>query len=362
MIPIARPAVGEEEARAVREVLESGMLVQGPRVEAFEGAFAAIVGTKHAVATSSGTAALHVALMALPMKPGEEVIMPAATFMACASMALAVGARPAFGDMEEDLYTLDPRSVKTLGGPRTRVVMPVHLYGQMATMAPILEIAEGRDWTVVEDACQAHGAHYGGRAAGSLGRMGCFSFYPTKNMTTMEGGMVVTDDADLAQRCRLLRDQGQVKKYHHSILGYNYRMTEAAAAIGLVQLRKLPSFLQARKRNAKVLGGILEDRKGLVAPRVGKDRDHSYYQYVVRVEEHPWGRDGIVDHLNGAGVGARASYPMPLYHQELLKGLKLGGPCPRTEEMLPNLFELPVHPLVTAEDLDYIGEVFEAIP
>ncbi len=362
LIPIARPALGEEEFRAVREVLESGTLVQGPKVDAFERAFASFVSSRHAVATSSGSAALHVALMSLDLGPGDEVVMPAATFMACASMTLAAGGMPTFGDVEEGTYTLDPVAVQAVGGPKTRVVMPVHLYGQPADMGAILRISKERDWAVVEDACQAHGARYGDRPVGSLGRLGCFSFYPTKNMTTMEGGMVVTDDEELAQRCRLLRDHGQVRKYHHTSLGYNYRMTEVAAAIGLVQLKRLPGFLQARRRNARALDGMISGRKGLVPPVVGKERDHSYYQYVVRVSGHPWGRDKMVEYLNEKGVGARPSYPMPLYQQEFLSKKGITGRCPRTEAYLPNLLELPVHPLVGREDLEYMEKVIEGIP
>lgn len=361
MIPPARPALGEEEYRAVREVLESGMLAQGPRVEAFETAFARYVGRRHAIATSSGTAALHIALLALGQGPGDEIVMPPMTFMACASMTLAVGGRPSFADVENRLFTLDPRAAAKAVTPATRALMPVHLYGQTATMDPLKELAAERDLWVIEDACQAHGALYKGRQAGGFGDVSCFSFYSTKNMVTGEGGMVLTDDDEVAEACRLLRDHGQVTKYHHSMVGYNYRMTEMAAAIGFEQLKKLPGFLRRRRHNADRLRGAVEGVKGLLPPTEGADRTHSYYQFIVQVLGHPLGRDGIVARLNEEGIGARPSYPMPLYQQEALVKAGIKGRCPVAEASLPSLFELPVHPLVTDEDLERIGGVLGAL-
>ena len=237
MIPIARPILGEDELAAVREVLASGMLAQGPNVEAFEKAFARDLGRKHAIAVTNGTAALHVALLAHGIGPGREVVIPPLTFFATASTVLFCGARPVFVDIDRASYNMDPTKVVGAMTRKTAAILPVHLYGQTAEMDPILEAAAERGIPVIEDAAQAAGAEYHGKRAGKLGATACFSFYPTKNMTTGEGGMIVTDDDDVAAKSRLLRSHGEASKYQHVALGYNYRMTEIAAAIGLVQPR-----------------------------------------------------------------------------------------------------------------------------
>src|SRR5512136_490826 len=253
MIPIAKPLLGAEELAAVKEVLESGRLVQGPKVEAFEKAFASYLGRKHAIAVATGTAALQVALLAHGIGRGQEVIVPPLTFFASASTVLQAGAKPVFADVDRSSYNLDPAQLPAAITRRTAAVMPVHLYGQTVDMAPVLEAAKDHDVLVIEDACQAHGAEYHGKKAGNLGDSACFSFYATKNMTTGEGGMVVTDRDDVAEKARLLRDHGQTSKYVHASLGYNLRMTEMAAAIGLVQLHKLECWVRKRRENAKAL-------------------------------------------------------------------------------------------------------------
>ena len=362
MIPIAKPLLGAEELAAVKEVLESGRLVQGPKVEAFEKAFAAYVGRKHAVAVASGTAALHVALLAHGVGKGAEVVIPPLTFFATASTVLSAGAKPAFSDVERVSYNLDPQKLPAMITRKTAAVVPVHLYGQTADMDPILEVARDRDAVVIEDACQAHGAEYHGKKAGRLGDSACFSFYATKNMTTGEGGMVVTDRDDVADRARLLRDHGQAAKYDHVLLGFNLRMTEIAAAIGLVQLRKLEGWVRQRRENAKVLTKGLEGIEGLVPPAEGNWMVHSYYQYIVRAEPpFPRTRDEIVSALVEDGVGSRPSYPMPLYKQTALKDLRLRGRCPVAEEVVPRLFELPVHPAVGPKDLETVVEAVQRL-
>ncbi len=359
MIPIAKPLLGKEELAAIQEVLESGRLVQGPRVEAFEKAFAAYLGRKHAVAVATGTAALQVAILAHEIGKGQEVIVPPLTFFASASTVLQAGAKPVFADVQRASYNLDPAQLPAAISKRTAAIMPVHLYGQTVDMAPVLETAKENDVLVIEDACQAHGAEYHGKKAGNLGDSACFSFYATKNMTTGEGGMVVTDRDDVAEKARLLRDHGQTSKYQHARLGYNLRMTEIAAAIGLVQLKKLEGWVRQRREHARTLTKGLSGIEGLVPPSEGNWMVHAYYQYIVRAEPpFPLSRDEIVQALNDEGVGSRPSYPMPLYKQKALVDLRVRGKCPVAEEVVPRLFELPVHPGVSADDL---GKVVAAV-
>jgi len=365
VIPIARPSIGLEERQAVLAVLDSGQLAQGPRIAEFEKRFAEYIGRRHAVAVSNGTAALHLSLLAHRVGRGDEVVIPAVTFFACAATALLCGGKPTFTDIDPSGYTMDPNSAKKAVTKKTRVLMPVHLFGQTAEMDPLRELAEERDLVVLEDACQAAGAEYHGRKAGNLGDTGCFSFYPTKNMTTGEGGMVVTDDSAIADRVRLLRDHGQTAKYEHAIVGYNYRMTEVAAAVGLVQLTKLDSFVRRRRENASQLTRALKGIDGLTSPSEGNWMFHSYYQYVVRVERSfPMARDALVQALHDRGIGARASYPVPVYRQKALAKVRPKPRCRTAEDVLPRLLELPVHPLVSAADVAHeceaLGEISKA--
>ena len=362
MIPIARPNLGEEELAAVKDVLASGMLAQGPKVKAFETAFARDVGRKHGIAVANGTAALHIALLAHHTGKGGEVIIPPLTFFATASTVLLCGARPVFVDVNSETYNMDPAKVAASMSRKTTVIMPVHLYGQTAEMDPILEVAKDHGILVIEDAAQAHGAEYHGKKAGNLGDTACFSFYATKNMTTGEGGMIVTDSDEIAEKARLLRDHGQVSKYQHVLVGYNYRMTEIAAAIGLVQLKKLDGWVKQRRANAKALTKGLDGIEGLVPPSEGNWMVHSYYQYIVRrLDEFPVSRDEIIRILTEDGIGCRPSYPMALYQQRALQDLHVRGKCPVTEGVVPRLFELPVHPGVRPEDVDEILAALERI-
>jgi len=362
MIPIARPILGEEELAAVKEVLASGMLAQGPKVKAFEAAFARDVGRKHGIAVANGTAALHIALLAHTIGNGTEVIVPPLTFFATASTVLLCGAKPAFVDVDASLYNLDPAKVATAINRKTSAIMPVHLYGQTTEMEPIIDSAKEHGIPVIEDAAQAHGAEYRGKKAGNLGDTACFSFYATKNMTTGEGGMIVTDDDEIAEKARLLRDHGQTSKYQHVLVGYNYRMTEIAAAIGLVQLKKLDGWVKQRRANAAALTKGLEGIEGLVPPSEGNWMVHSYYQYIVRREDSfPISRDEIVRLLTEDGVGSRPSYPMPLYQQKALRDLRIRGRCPVAEDIIPRLFELPVHPGVGPAEIDRILAAVERI-
>ena len=354
MIPIAKPNLGEEERRAVIEVLDSGRFAQGAKVAEFEKRFAEYVGRGHGIAVSNGTAALHIALLAHGIGKGQEVVVPPLTFFASASTVILCGGKPTFADIDRNLYNMEPTHLKSAVTKRTRAVMPVHLYGQTAEMDPINETAEAHDLVVLEDACQAHGAEYHGKKAGALGDTACFSFYPTKNMMTGEGGIIVTDDPQVAETCRLLRSHGERAKYDHVLVGFNYRTTEVAAAIGLVQLRKLDGFVRRRRENAARLTKGISQIEGLSPPVEGNWMLHSYYQYIVRVEDSfPLSRDTIVERLNSDGVGCRPSYPSVLYAQKAFRR-RPRTRCPVAEDVVGRLFELPVHPLVSPEDVDTI--------
>jgi len=267
MIPIAKPIIGEEEKEAILEVIASGQLVQGTKVHEFEERFAELCGVEYAVATSSGTTALHIAMLAHQIGPSDEVVTSPFSFIASANCALYAGARPVFVDIEPDFFTIDPAKIEEHITPKTKAIIPVHLYGQACDMDAIAEIAEKRHLAIIEDACQAHGATYKGRPVGSFGTA-CYSLYATKNMTTIEGGMLVTNDAEVAERARLLRNHGSPKTYQHVMLGYNMRMTDLTAAIGLVQLDKLAGWNSIRQANAAYLTEKLSAIEGVVTPKI----------------------------------------------------------------------------------------------
>jgi dTDP-4-amino-4,6-dideoxygalactose transaminase len=350
VIPISKPLLGEEEQAAVQRVLESGVLAQGPRVAEFERAFAAFVGTRHAIATSNGTTALHAALLAHGIGPGDEVITTPFTFIASVNSILYSGARPVFVDIDES-FNLDPNQIEAAITPRTRAIMPVHLYGQPADMDAIGQIARAYDLAIVEDACQAHGAEYAGKRVGGFGT-GCFSFYATKNMTTGEGGMITTDDDDIAQRARQIISHGMKVRYYHEILGYNYRMTDLAAAIGIEQLKKLPEFNAQRVKNAELYNQQLADIAGLRIPGVLPNRSHVYHQYTMRVmTDYECSRDELAMALSERGVSTGVYYPVPVHRQKSMQLLGLGeGVFPIAEQMAQEVIAIPVHPALTEGD------------
>src|SRR3989338_6161929 len=276
-ISMAKPLLGEEEKGAVLEVLDSGIIAQGPKVEKFEKKFAEFIGVKHAIATSNGTTALHVALLARSIGPGDEVITTPFTFIATANAIKMAGATPIFVDIEEESFNINPDLIETVITPKTKAIMPVHLYGRAAQMDKIIEIARKYNILVIEDACQAHGAEFAGKKVGSF-RDSCFSFYPTKNMAVGEGGMITTDDDEVAKKVRQLINHGSEKKDYHDSVGYNYRMTDIAAAIGIEQLKKLPSFNERRKSNAQYLNEQSQMVKGLICPDIVDG--HVFHQYT----------------------------------------------------------------------------------
>jgi perosamine synthetase len=362
-IPIAKPDFGREEEAAVKEVLESGILASGPRTKQFEKEFAGYIGVEHAVAVANGTVALDVALKALNLGPGDEVITSAFSFIASGNCILFQNAKPVFADIDPRTFNIDPSDVAEKITAKTKALIPVHMFGQPANMDALKEIAEDKGIALVEDAAQAHGAEYKGQKAGSIGKMGCFSFYATKNMTAGEGGMVTTSDAELARKARLLINHGQSRKYHHDTLGYNYRITDLCAAIGSVQLKKLDEFNTKRIENAKLLTQGIRKLHGLTEPYVDEDVKHVFHQYVVRVEEEfPIDRDELVDRLTERGVGVAVHYPIPIYRQPLYQ--KLGyrdTDCPNTEDACRRVLSLPVHPQVDKNDIKYILDSLECL-
>jgi dTDP-4-amino-4,6-dideoxygalactose transaminase len=353
-ISIAAPQIGVEEREAVLAVLESGQLAQGPVVEAFEREFAAWCGVDHAVAVNSGTAAIHLLMLAHGIGEGDEVITSPFTFIASANAALFVGARPVFVDIEPQTYCLDPSKVEAAITPRTRAIMPIDLYGHPAAIPELHEIAQRHGLVLIEDACQAHGAAIGNRKAGALGVSASFSFYPTKNMTTAEGGMVTTDDHEVAEKVRVLRQHGANQRYRHDLLGYNFRMTDIAAAIGRAQLGKLDAFNERRRRNASVLDEGLAGIAGVTTPRERRGYRHVYHQYTVRIEHD---RDRFQQGLGEAGIGSAVHYPIPLHHQPLYERLGYGDvTMPISEAAAAQVLSLPVHPGLSDSDLDRIVE------
>lgn len=349
MIPIAKPILGKEEEKAILEVLRSGQLVQGSRVHEFESCFAELCGVPYAVATSSGTTALHIALLAHGIGPGDEVITSPFSFIASANCALYVGARPVFVDIEPSFFTLDPTRIEARITDRTRAIIPVHLYGQACDMDAIGEIARRHHLTIIEDACQAHGATYKGKPVGSFGTA-CYSFYATKNIMCVEGGMIVTSDPQIAERARMLRNHGSPRTYEHVMLGYNMRMTDLTAAIGLVQLRHLKQWNSVRQENAAYLSAKLSEMNGIVPPNVREQGEHVFHQYTIRIPN----RDRAAQSLRERGVGVGIHYPTPIHQQPLYRQLGYTDILPVAEAASQEVLSLPVHPSLTRNDLDAI--------
>jgi dTDP-4-amino-4,6-dideoxygalactose transaminase len=348
MINMAKPLIGEEEKQAVLEVLDSGILAQGPRTKAFEEAFAAMCGTKHAVATSSGTTALHTALLANGIGPGDEVITSSFTFIASANSILFTGARPVFVDIDPHTFNLDPDKVEAAITPKTKTLLPVHLFGLMSNMPALMEIASKHGLKVIEDACQSHGAAINGKRAGSFG-VGTFSLYPTKNMTSAEGGMITTDGDAVAEKARVIRQHGMRRRYYHDEIGFNFRMTDVHAAIGLAQLKKLEKFNAIRQANARTLSGHL---KGVSVPFVPEGYEHVYHQYTVRVPDGK--RDSLRTYLQENGIGSEVYYPVPVHQQAVYKNLGYEISLPESEKAALEVLSLPVHPALSQTDLETI--------
>jgi dTDP-4-amino-4,6-dideoxygalactose transaminase len=351
MIPIARPDIGPDEEDAVLEVLRSGMLAMGPRTEAFERAWADYCGVRHAVFMANGTVAQEAVLRALGIGKGDEVVTVSFSFNATASVILQAGARPVFVDVREDEFCMDPGQVEAAITPHTKAIMPVHLYGLMADMAPLVEIAERHRLVIVEDAAQAPGATYRGRRAGQFGTA-MFSLYATKNIQTAEGGFATTDDDAVADRVRLYRNHGMRRRYHHVELGTNFKPTDIAAALGLAQMARLEERTERRRRNAERLS---EGLRGYLTPGVPEGREHVWHQYTMRF---PGERQRVIDGLTARGVGTLVYYPVPIHRQAYILRLmpELAGlHLPVTERLAKEVLSIPVRPNLTDAELEAVA-------
>ncbi|NKM99103.1 DegT/DnrJ/EryC1/StrS family aminotransferase [Rhizobium leguminosarum] len=347
---------GEIDA-AVLGVLASGQYVLGDEVAHFEQEFADYCNVKHAIAVNTGTSALHLALLAAGVGPGDEVITVPFTFVATVSAICYTGARPVFVDVEPVTLTMDPAEVEAKITPRTKAIVPVHLYGQMADMDAIKAIAERHGIPVIEDACQAHGAQYKGHRAGSIGLSGCFSFYPGKNLGACgEGGMVVTNDDDQAKTMRMLRDWGQEQRYHHLLKGFNYRMDAIQGAILRVKLRHLEAWTEARRTHARRYSSLLAGSTVLTTPVEAADRRHVYHVYAIRSRD----RDGLQRLLSAEGIPSGLHYPIPVHLQKAHADLGYqAGDFPVSEAAAREVLSLPIYPEMPVRHVDQVVAALE---
>jgi perosamine synthetase len=352
-IKMARPIIGLEERRAVDGVLRSGSLAQGAKVQEFEREFSKFVANKPCVATNSGTSALHIICLALGVGPGDEVIVPSFTFAATANAVALTGATPVFADIDPDFFTLDPASVESAITRRTKAIMPVHLYGHPANLTQLERIANKHGLLLIEDAAQAHLATWNGRPVGSWGDAAAFSFYPTKNMTTGEGGLISVTAEETERLARLYRNQGMAVRYQNEVVGLNNRMTEIEAAIGLVQLKKLAGWTKKRQENAKFLS---ENITQVLTPKIAPEATHVFHQFTIKVEDH--NRDEFASELRKLGVGCDVYYPTPVHR---LPSFGITAELPVTERTKDVCLSLPVHPALKKSDLHRIVEAVHKV-
>ncbi|MHA2004302.1 MAG: DegT/DnrJ/EryC1/StrS family aminotransferase [Candidatus Thorarchaeota archaeon] len=371
MIPTAKPIIDNEEFEAVKKVLESGMLAEGKVSRDFEKQFADYVGTKFATVTSNGTTALSTVLEALGLQPGDEVITTPFTFIASANSIAMIGAVPIFVDVKYDTYNIDPDLIEEAITKKTRAIMPVHIFGMPCEMDRIMEIAEKHDLLVIEDACQAHGATVNNKVVGSIGHVGTYSFYATKNMMTGEGGMITTNDQDLLDRCLMIKNHGRGPEggYNHHRIGYNNRMLDIVAALGRVQLGRLPEVVRKRQETAKRYDEFFSDFSDVLPQVTLPGMKSGYHVYAPRFFSKKHSRDDIVQHLRDAKIGARTVYALPCHKQGTYENIFSWrwSHCIKypdyTSLMLQNSetvghthIELPVHPGVSEDNVTYILE------
>lgn len=380
-VSVAEPSLGSEERENVLDVLDSGRFLQGPYVEEFEEKWSNLVGVDHAVAVSNGTVAIQLALNALGLEPGDEVIVPSLTFGSTATAVVHQACVPVFADIDSDIYTLDHTDLERCLSDRTEAILPVHLYGHPAEMDEILTFAADHDLAVVEDAAQAHGAQYRGEPVGSIGDVGCFSFYATKNITTGEGGILTTDDDDIAERLRLLRSHGMANRDEHVELGYNYRMSELHAAVGAQQVNRLDGFNKRRTEISERLFAELDGVAWVDAATVRDYVDHAYFWAAFEIDEDAIGMSGkdVWAGLRDRGVETRHRYTKPLYRQPIfLEHRGFNGRFPwsandndyeyadlhldTVEDIAGRTIGLPNHPNLTEEDVEYVIETIKNFP
>ena len=345
MIPVAKPIIGRDVRKAVDKVLRSGNLAQGPEVLAFEKEFSQLVQERECVAVNSGTSALHLALLSLGIGPGDEVIVPSFTFAATANSVALTGATPVFVDIDSKTFNIDPRLIEKAITQRTRAIQVVHLYGLPADMLAISEIAKKHGLLVIEDAAQAHGASINRDPVGTFGDAAAFSFYPTKNMTSGEGGMIVFKNSENARKARLYRNQGMEKRYQNEVVGFNLRMTDLHAAIGRTQLRHLHAWTEKRQSNAQKLSAELQ---GVEVPFIPEKFTHVFHQYTIRI---PKQRDQFSEELTKLGIGNSVYYPTQVHK---LPSFNLDLHLPETQRATEAVLSLPVHPSLTKRDLSRI--------
>lgn len=357
MIPIARPLLSEREKELVLEVLDSGIIASGEKVKEFEGKFAQYVGSRYGTAVSSGTTALHLALLACGIGPGDKVITTPFSFIATANSVLYCGGEPLFCDIDGDTFNIKTESLRAMleHEKGVKAILVVHLFGLCCAIEEIAALAREYNVILIEDCAQAHGAAYKGKRAGSFGKASIFSFYPTKNMTTSEGGIVLSDDEKVCEQVSLLRNHGMPSEYEHTLLGYNFRMTNIAAAIGLGQLEKLDDFIARRRSNAHFLDEHLGKLPGIKIPHIpSSDYYHVYNQYTIRALHD---REGLMRTLKENGIGHKIFYPALIPHQPLYKERGIDrGEYPVAAKIAKEVLSIPVHPALKEEDLKRIVE------
>ena len=361
-IPIAKPLFDEKTIKDVADVLRSGYIRQGPRTRELEERFKEKTGAGYCYAVSSGTAALHIAYLST-LKPGDEVIAPSFTFFATVSTVIYADGKPVFADIDPDTFIIDPEDVKEKITPRTRAIAPVHLFGNAADMKALNDLAEDHGLLIINDSAQAHGTEVDGRDIGSYDTINCYSFYPTKSMTTGEGGIVTTNDPELHRLGCLIRSHGDDARYHHVMLGLNYRMTDIAAAIGLNQLDDLDEHLRERRRNGKRLREALSKIDGLRPQKIteGVNPSYSYFSLVMDPDRYRCTRDEFMEALEAENISCAVHYPIPLTKQPAITSLMKPQETPVSEAISERIFSLPMHPELTEEDLKNIVKGVEKV-
>jgi len=353
-INITEMYVDKEIKDAVQKVLASKKYVKEEEAKSFEKEFATFGSTRYGVATNSGTSALHVAMLTVGIKAGDEVIVPSHTFIATVSPLLHIGAKPIFAEVDRETYTIDPDEIRRKITNKTKAIIPVHLYGHPCDMDPIMEIAQEHDLKVIEDACQAHGAEYKGRRVGGMGDMACFSFFPSKNMTVAgDGGMIVTDNGNYAAKAKALVNQGRMKgrKYEHDFAGFNYRMSEILAAVGRVQLKHLPEWIECRREVARWYNEQL-NTDDIILPVEKEWAKHVYHLYVIRCNN----RDALREFLGERGIAAGVHYPLPVHLQPSVKNVVGQVSLPFTEKIAREVLSIPMHPQMSRENMQYVTD------
>lgn len=374
---IAQPQISEEEISLVTQTIRSKEFVEGKNARNLEKEFAEFVGAKYAICTVNGTAALHLAMEGLNISPGAEVITSAFTFIASANAICFGGGIPIFADIDPDTFNIDPEKIRDLITPKTKCIVPIHIFGLPSDMKTILDIAEDNNLTIIEDACQAHGGRIDGKHAGTFGDVGCFSFYATKNMICGEGGMITTDNEELATRIRSLKNHGRGPSggYLHHHIGFNFRLADPLAAIGLIQLRKLPKMLEKRRKNAEAIRSTILDLESLKVQTISPGTTHGHYVCAAVVKNQDFSVDKVIEKLKKRDIASRRIYSVPCHQQPTyLEGIKswrwnkfVNYPdysqvsLPITEKIAQSHFEVPIHPGVTFDEISTIQDALHDI-